>query len=87
MTIRERLAAAVIEGDEEGIVALIESALDEGLSPLEISNEGLLPGLEEVDFHPPEEIGAAVGPEEGQLGPESGERRQSCQRNSRDEKK
>ncbi len=42
------LAKAVIDGDRENIVSLIESALQEGLSPLEISNEGLLPGLEEV---------------------------------------
>ncbi len=46
--IRESLAAAVIEGDRENIVALVERALGEGLSPLEVSNEGLLPGLEEV---------------------------------------
>lgn len=48
MGIRERLAAAVIEGDRDGILALVESALQEGLPPLTISNEGLLPGLEEV---------------------------------------
>ena len=35
-------------GDREGIVALIERALAEGLSPMQVSNEGLLPGLEEV---------------------------------------
>jgi 5-methyltetrahydrofolate--homocysteine methyltransferase len=46
--IRERLSHAVIVGDREGVVALIEAALAEGLSPLIISNEGLLPGLEEV---------------------------------------
>lgn len=46
--IRERLAAAIIEGDREGVVPLLEEALAEGLTPLEISNEGLLPGLEEV---------------------------------------
>lgn len=46
--IRERLAAAVIEGDREGIVALVEEALAAGLAPLEVGNEGLLPGLEEV---------------------------------------
>jgi 5-methyltetrahydrofolate--homocysteine methyltransferase len=46
--IREQLAAAVIGGDQEGIVALVETALAEGLSPAEVSNEGLLPGLEEV---------------------------------------
>jgi 5-methyltetrahydrofolate--homocysteine methyltransferase len=46
--IRERLATAVIEGDREGIVSLVEEALVQGLSPMEAGNEGLLPGLEEV---------------------------------------
>jgi 5-methyltetrahydrofolate--homocysteine methyltransferase len=45
---RGLLANAVISGDRDNIVAMIERALAEGLSPLEISNEGLLPGLEEV---------------------------------------
>jgi len=44
----DRLAAAVIEGDPEGIVPLVECALAEGMTPLDISNRGLLPGLEEV---------------------------------------
>jgi 5-methyltetrahydrofolate--homocysteine methyltransferase len=43
-----RLSRAVIDGETESIVALVETALAEGLSPLEISNSGLLPGLEEV---------------------------------------
>jgi len=47
-SIRECLAQAVISGDRDGIVSLIEQALAEGLEPLQISNEGLLPGLEEV---------------------------------------
>jgi 5-methyltetrahydrofolate--homocysteine methyltransferase len=46
--IRGRLARAVIDGDLENIVALVEKAFSEGLSPLEVSNGGLLPGLEEV---------------------------------------
>ena len=46
--VRGKLAAAIIGGDRDGIVALVEEALREGLSPLEVSNEGLLPGLEEV---------------------------------------
>ncbi len=46
--IRERLSRAVIRGDKEGVVALVEEALQEGLSPMEVSNEGLLPGLEEI---------------------------------------
>ncbi|MFZ2947860.1 MAG: homocysteine S-methyltransferase family protein [Desulfuromonadaceae bacterium] len=47
-TILERLSQAVIGGDRDGIVALVEQALAEGTAPLEISNGGLLPGLEEV---------------------------------------
>lgn len=46
--IRERLADAIIEGNKEGIVPLVEEALAKGLEPLKVSNEGLLPGLEEV---------------------------------------
>jgi 5-methyltetrahydrofolate--homocysteine methyltransferase len=46
--IRGRLARAVIDGDVENIVDLVEKAFSEGLSPLEVSNGGLLPGLEEV---------------------------------------
>ena len=46
--IRERLRKAIIEGDEENVTALVEAALKEGLDPLEVSNEGLVPGLEEV---------------------------------------
>jgi 5-methyltetrahydrofolate--homocysteine methyltransferase len=46
--IRERLSAAIIEGDKDGVVALVEQALGEGLDTAAISNEGLLPGLEEV---------------------------------------
>lgn len=47
-TILERLAQAVIGGDRDGIVALVEQALAEGYAPQEISTEGFLPGLEEV---------------------------------------
>lgn len=43
-----RLSQAIIAGDRDGIVALVEQALSEGLTPLEISNKGFLPGLEEV---------------------------------------
>jgi len=46
--IRGRLSRAVINGDIENIVPLVEEALASGVSPLEISNEALLPGLEEV---------------------------------------
>lgn len=48
LAVRDLLARAIINGDREGVVPLIERALGEGLSPMQISNEGLLPGLEEV---------------------------------------
>lgn len=44
----ERLKKAIIQGDEENIVSLVEEALKEGWEPLKISNEALVPGLEEV---------------------------------------
>ncbi|MBI5328199.1 MAG: homocysteine S-methyltransferase family protein [Deltaproteobacteria bacterium] len=47
-TIDEKLKKAIIGGDEEGIVALVEEALKQGWDPLKISNAGLIPGLEEV---------------------------------------
>ena len=43
-----RLKKAVIEGDEENIVRLVEEALGEGWEPIRVSNEALVPGLEEV---------------------------------------
>lgn len=46
--IRERLASAIIQGDQDGVVAMVEQALSEGLTAGQISNEGLLPGLEEI---------------------------------------
>jgi 5-methyltetrahydrofolate--homocysteine methyltransferase len=46
--IRQRLAAAIVGGDNEGIVTLVQDALQEGMDVMAISNEGLLPGLEEV---------------------------------------
>jgi 5-methyltetrahydrofolate--homocysteine methyltransferase len=48
LDIRAQLAAAIIEGDSEGAPALVRQAFDEGLTAMQISNEGLLPGLEEV---------------------------------------
>jgi 5-methyltetrahydrofolate--homocysteine methyltransferase len=48
LAVRDLLARAIINGDREGVVPLIERALGEGLSPMQVSNEGLLPGLEEV---------------------------------------
>ncbi len=46
--IRGRLAKAVINGELEAVVALVEQALAEGLTPMEISTQALLVGLEEV---------------------------------------
>jgi 5-methyltetrahydrofolate--homocysteine methyltransferase len=46
--IRQRLSAAIVAGDAEGIVALVKEAMQEGLDTMAVSNEGLLPGLEEV---------------------------------------
>ncbi len=48
LDIKQRLSRAVIQGDVENAVTLVEEALGEGLSPERISNEALLPGLEEV---------------------------------------
>jgi 5-methyltetrahydrofolate--homocysteine methyltransferase len=45
---KSSITGAVINGDRENIVALVEEALKNGLTPLEVSNEALLPGLEEV---------------------------------------
>ena len=44
----QRLAAAIVSGDSEGIVSLVKDAMQEGLDVMAVSNEGLLPGLEEV---------------------------------------
>ncbi|MBI5810810.1 MAG: cobalamin B12-binding domain-containing protein, partial [Deltaproteobacteria bacterium] len=46
--IKDKLKKAVIEGDEENIVGLVEDALKDGWDPIKISNDGLIPGLEEV---------------------------------------
>jgi len=46
--IRGRLARAVINGELEAVVALVEQALAEGFTPMEISTQALLVGLEEV---------------------------------------
>jgi 5-methyltetrahydrofolate--homocysteine methyltransferase len=46
--IRQKLSAAIVAGDREGIVPLVKAALQDGLGAMAVSNEGLLPGLEEV---------------------------------------
>ncbi|HEY5673966.1 MAG TPA: homocysteine S-methyltransferase family protein [Malonomonas sp.] len=48
LSILEQLTRAIIEGDKDGVAGLVENAFAEGLEPLQISNEGMLPGLEEV---------------------------------------
>lgn len=48
LDIRGLLSRAVIDGDRENIISLVEQAFRDGLTPLQISNEGLLAGLEEV---------------------------------------
>ncbi|MEK6531302.1 MAG: homocysteine S-methyltransferase family protein [Deltaproteobacteria bacterium] len=48
LTVSEKLKKAVIEGDEENIAPLIEEALRQGFDPIGISNDSLVPALEEV---------------------------------------
>jgi 5-methyltetrahydrofolate--homocysteine methyltransferase len=46
--IYERLSTAVLEGKEEGIPRLVQKGLDEGLSPKDILDNGLIVGMNEV---------------------------------------
>jgi len=46
--IKDKLKYAIIDGDRENIENLVEEALAEGLGAMEISNEGLILGLNEV---------------------------------------
>jgi 5-methyltetrahydrofolate--homocysteine methyltransferase len=46
--IGERLKRAIVEGDEDNIVGLVEEALKDGWDALRVSNDSLIPGLEEV---------------------------------------
>jgi len=48
LSIREQLTRAVINGERDSIVALVEEAFSQGLTPMQVSSEGFLPGLEEV---------------------------------------
>jgi 5-methyltetrahydrofolate--homocysteine methyltransferase len=43
-----RMSEAVIEGDVDAVVGLTEQALDEGLSPQEILDNGLVSGMDHV---------------------------------------
>jgi corrinoid protein of di/trimethylamine methyltransferase len=44
----ESLTRAVVEGEEEEAVALVNQALEQGVDPLACINEGLMKGIEEV---------------------------------------
>ncbi len=46
--IKDELKYAIIDGDRENIVALVEEALGQGLEAMDISNNGLIAGLNEV---------------------------------------
>ncbi len=54
LDIKEQIKLAVIKGDEENIVSLVEEALKDGYEPLQISNEALIPGISYIG----EEFGA-----------------------------
>ncbi|MBI5184038.1 MAG: B12-binding domain-containing protein, partial [Nitrospinae bacterium] len=45
---KDRLFQALLEGDKENIITLVEEALNSGLKPMDISNEILIPALKEV---------------------------------------
>lgn len=47
-SIADSLKAAVIKGEKAKIVQLVQTALDEGKAPLEIVNQALIPGIEQV---------------------------------------
>ncbi len=46
--VKDKLKYAIIDGDTENITALVEEALAEGLPAMDISNNGLIAGLNEV---------------------------------------
>lgn len=46
--ILSNLATAIIEGNKDDIAELTEDALDEGLDPQDILNNGLMPGMDHV---------------------------------------
>ena len=46
--VKERLFRAVVEGEKDKVESIVEEALKEGLEPLKISNDILIPALEEV---------------------------------------
>ncbi len=48
LTLEEQINLAVIEGDRENIVGLVEKALAKGMEPLAVGNDCLIPALTEV---------------------------------------
>ena len=44
----EKISSAVVEGEDEIVCQLVEKALAEGLKPLDILEQGLVPGMDEV---------------------------------------
>lgn len=44
----QRIYQAVLNGEKDSIVALVRQALDEGIEPLALVNQHLIPGIEEV---------------------------------------
>ena len=62
----QALAEAVINGDRDGVARLAQEAVDEGVGPGSIVNEGLIVGMDEVgrrfkanEFYVPEVLIAA----------------------------
>ncbi|NOZ50924.1 MAG: cobalamin-binding protein [Chloroflexi bacterium] len=47
-SVLERLSTAVIAGDAENSVKLVHRALDKGMDPKDILDNGLVPGMDEV---------------------------------------
>lgn len=47
-TLQEKIEKAVIEGDKDSIIPLVEEALASGMDSLDISNQYLIPALEKV---------------------------------------
>jgi 5-methyltetrahydrofolate--homocysteine methyltransferase len=48
LSLEESIKKAVIDGDRDNIVAMVEAALDRGTEPMEVGNTCLIPALEEV---------------------------------------
>lgn len=44
----EKISSAVVEGDDEAVCELVEKAIKEGTAPLEILEQGLVPGMDVV---------------------------------------